>query len=442
MAVTDQELAKLVVRLEGDNSKYVKMLEDSKAKTAQAAAQVKQSADSIYKLGESVTKPTVAPNLMDQLSLMDTATKSTKKNTASLRENEEARKALNMTGYKLREQITSTAIKATGFTAALAASVMVLKAGIKEALEMANAVQKLESAFQASAFAQGMLTAARDRAVATKEKDAARFSEADQLKENEKLIKQTQQRLKFAQADVKSAQDELDALSAKRANKPRLISLISRTIIGDPIGDEAKQALANAKTEVHAAMTKLDELKDKAKDIARAMVTVTSRQLESGMAKALSTAFTGSLKGTLDAWKEEQKEVKSIIEDSKTPVEKFNDEIERLGYFLAKGAISMEVFEGASAKANKELENSMKKTKETRHEIEKLDSALYDSAAARTSIEQHLSRNELTGERKALSQGVPSTVEKAQELGFLSRIAAGIETLTKKPSIELASSEV
>lgn len=67
--------------------------------------------------------------------------------------------------------------------------------------------------------------------------------------------------------------------------------------------------------------------------------------------------------------KEEQEEIANIIEDTRTPFERYTEQVFRLQELFEKGAIDIDTFTRAIEQQNEKLENASKKTEETTDEM-------------------------------------------------------------------------
>lgn len=128
------------------------------------------------------------------------------------------------------------------------------------------------------------------------------------------------------------------------------------------------------------------------------------------------------------------------IAESVDPLIKFNNEIDKLARLLSVGAISEEIFELATAEANRQLEEAQKQADKARESIERLDAALSGSAEARSRILEFIARNEdeRTNRRSPAQNG---SVDPYGNM-WLKDIARNTAKMANKSSVEVAPADL
>jgi hypothetical protein len=430
VAANEIELAKLIVRLIGDNTKYIQMLEETKGKTAQAVKEVQSESSKMAQRGAAIAQEVAAPHeklktkLLELGVLLKKGAIDQETYNRAVRQTKDQLNGKNDIVGLLQGSMTSYALRMIGFGAAMRQVSQIAKQVIGDLFGVEKAMFHLGLAMAEVGRISGRLSGLKDSASGFQLDRFQGFSPEDKLKENELELKKAEKRVKEAQRSANEVKAEMDALFARRKKEVDATGRVSRLLYGDPIGDEIKNAHGAATSETNAAMARVEQLKQSIKKLKDELTVFATKQAPTLM----SRAFSGGLKDSIEAWKNEQKEVKEIIEQSRSPIEVFNDEIDRLSYYLGRGAISMEVFEKASARANMALEKTEEKTKAAHMAMQAFDQASFRSAEARTRIEQHLTRNDLDrGSRTVTVQGLPPGAERAQEITLLNRIANGVE---------------
>jgi len=443
VAANEIELAKLIVRLIGDNSKYIQMLEETKGKTEQATKEVKSSSQKMAEQGARIAESVATPHeklktkLLELNVLLKKGAIDQETYARAVKQTKDQLNGKNDIVGILQGSMTSYALRMIGFGAAARQVSKFAKQVLGDILGVEQAMYKLDMAMAEVGRSAGRLSGLKDSMSGFQVDQFQGFSPADKLKENELELKKAEKRVKEAQRSAGELKSELDAMFEKRGNEVNVIGRTQRLFYGDPKGDELKNAHSAATSETNSAMARVEQLKQSIKKLKDELTVFATKQTPTLM----SRAFSGGLKDSLEAWKNEQKEVKEIIEQSRSPIEVFNDEIDRLSFYLSKGAISMEIFEKASARANMALEKTEEKTKAAHMAMQAFDQASFRSAEARTRIEQHLTRNDLDrGSRTVTVQGLPPGAERAQEITLLNRIANGVEKQARRPPVVITPS--
>ena len=443
MAANELELAKLIVRLIGDNTKYIQMLDQTKTKTAQATSEVKNETSKLAQRGAEIAREVAAPHeklktkLLELNVLLKKGAIDQETYNRAVRQTKDQLNGKNDIVGLLQGSMTSYALRMIGFGAAMRMVSQIAKQVIGDLMGVNKEISKFEFATGAVGRAQARLSARMDSDSSFRVNRVKDFLPKDQLVTMEAELKRQEQRVKKAQDDLNDAGNMLDKLFDERGQQIDPTGRLARLLYGDVAVDAQKAAKEAALSEVNSAMNRVEQLKDQIRSTKDELTVFATKQVPTMLTKA----FSGGLKDAIMDWKEEQKEVKNIIEQSRSPVEVFNDEIDRLAYYLGKGAISMEVFEKASARANMVLEKTEEKTKAAHAAMQAFDAASFRSAEARTRIEQHLTRNDLDrGSRTVTVQGLPPGAERAQEITLLNRIANGVEKQVRRPPLVITPS--
>jgi len=432
VAANEIELAKLIVRLIGDNSKYIQMLEETKGKTKQATDEVKKESSKLAQRGAEIARDVASPQeklqtkLLELNVLLKKGAIDQETYARAVKQTKDQLNGKNDIVGVLQGSMASYALRMLGFGAAMRLVSQVAKQVIQDALGVEQAMYKMQKSMEEAGRAAGRLSGAKDQLSSFNLDRLQGFSKEDQLKSTERELKAQSKRLEEAQKTANATKAEIDRLFKERNTGERADTMgrLSRWFHGDPVMDALKASADADTSEVNSAMARVEQLKQSIKKLKDDLTIFSTKQAPTMLARA----FSGGLKQSIEAWKNEQKEVKEIIEQSRSPIEVFNDEIDRLSYYLGRGAISMEIFEKASARANMALEKTEEKTKAAHMAMQAFDQASFRSAEARTRIEQHLTRNDLDrGSRTVTVQGLPPGAERAQEITLLNRIANGVE---------------
>jgi chromosome segregation ATPase len=507
-ASTDQELARLVVRLLGDSSEYVKMLQDAVAQTNKAGQSLQQSGQRVSdqtskmfqrgaEIAQSVMKPAevLKSRLLELNNLLKKgAIDQETFNRAVAKTKDELNGKNDLIGL-LQGSLTSYALRMVGLGAALRQVSRIGKQVIQDLVGTDKAIHALEVSLSLASQATGRFTSAQDELFGKNASWATRIGRTGGISVLEADLERANERLRDAQDEARAARKAIDDLFDARGRVLDPANRLSRLLYGDPIMDTLKKAEGDAMSEVTAAIANVNRVKQAVKDLemSKAVPTIGGPggmlahmmfaidKLPKGVGdradalldrlKTTAATFGESaetaelyklrLLGLTPAmqeqienqikWNKEMEENKRhmeraaedaarLTEEMRTPLEVYNDEIEKLNLQLGQGIISETVFGRAVERAEKQLKDATDQTREARAELERLEGAMYGTAEAQFRIDRHLSRNELGGMRVTARGSGVNPEDKVVPL--LARLVQLGEAEARRPKLEIGAGAI
>lgn len=165
---------------------------------------------------------------------------------------------------------------------------------------------------------------------------------------------------------------------------------------------EAEKKVTDAGAKIKEAIDRqIQALQDQAATFGMTEKETTLYRLAVQGASAAQLALADSILNQVAAQKEQQglmEAGKKVFEDTRTPLERYNVEMENLNALLAAGAINMDTFQRASVQAKAALDAIMEKNIDSRlsdffGDIDKQEAAIKDSTSEMTEFQVQAYRN-------------------------------------------------
>ena len=332
--MNETELERLIVKIVGDATQYVKAMQQTVNVTKATEGEVK----------------------------------------TSLKQVELAHKAV---GQQLKVNTIKETAAAFGLTA--------MAGTIGKAVATAAAeVELLNFQLERSAKLGGQAADAFSRVLARPLKEAGLLAPGQTDEQIAKLTEGMRHAEKEAQGMGARQRDLINQIQQQLEFVPSLARELGGVV---PLfGDLIKRSQGVGLDELKAQLKETDDQLARTKDQAR--------QFKDAIEEVKRAAADRQLERDLKQAAEEGRRVfeagQQVFEQTRTPLEKFEAEVARLNGLLEDNAVNQDTFNRGVALAKKELDEATKKTKETRQEIEALDAMLSGGTKSRQFLASHV----------------------------------------------------